>query len=241
MAAHAPADARGGRLRAGARGPAARVERRARARARRARSRPRCAAATTASCSSACTATSPTAGTTTLEGIDRLRVDHQRDDAPARAATPTARWCSSSRASRAMRATSWTPWFDVPGRAQPRPHDRLRPLVGARAAACAPTSLVARQRLRVGPRAHARCGWRTGGVRGAAARGRQAEKTSDALLRRSRATSRRVRARGLDRRRRSARRATTPRLPHHEPQRLHEARARPRRPSARHSVPSACS
>ena len=104
--------------------------------------------------------------------------DRQRDDAPARAATRTARWCSRSRASPAMRTTAGRRGSTCRA-AQSRDHtvvcghwSALGLLVRAdlRRASTAAASGDARS---------ARCGWRIGECSRCTAPRREAEKASD--------------------------------------------------------------
>ena len=113
----APAHARRGRLRAGARGAAAAVDRRAGARARRRGRGGACAAPDYRGASSrACTATSPPAGTTRSPAIDRLRAIVNAMTR-LRVCTADGAMDLSFKGEPGEAHAHRIPWFDMPGRA----------------------------------------------------------------------------------------------------------------------------
>ena len=100
----------------GARGPRAGMDAARTPRSTRAKSR-RCCATMRARCSTRCTATSPTSGTTTLRGMDRLRFvinvfTRMRFCRARRHAS-----ISRRKAAPGEQPEDLVPWFDVPGRA----------------------------------------------------------------------------------------------------------------------------
>ena len=116
-------------------------------------------AAATAISSPTCTAASPSAGSDSLAGWDRLRVIVNAMTR-MRFCTPEGRWSFAPTAPRRPRATC----PGIEARPDERTADRLRPLVGARPAGSTPRLAALDTGCVWGGAAHARCGLRTGAL-----------------------------------------------------------------------------